>query len=97
MSSQRYAVEFGNQVVGVAFRVTGGFMFIASDPRFDNLDGEVFPRARALAHRLGEMCDTDRLTVRRDDGSREIATQSFPQRQGRQSPAAAANRLDDRS
>ena len=98
MSSQRYAVEFGNQVVGVAFRVAGGFMFIASDPRFDKLDGDVFPRARALARRLGEMCDTDRLTVRRDDDcSREIATQSFPSRQGRQSPGAAANLLDDRS
>lgn len=64
VSTQRYAVEFGHQVVGVACRVPGGFMFISSDPRFDRLDGEMFPRARALARRLGEMCDADRLTVR---------------------------------
>lgn len=63
MSTQRYAVEFGRQVVGIAFRVPGGFMFISSDPRFDRLEGEMFPRVRALARRLGEMCDADRLTV----------------------------------
>ena len=97
MSTQRYAVEFGNQVVGVAFRVPGGFMFIASDPRFDKLDGDVFSRARVLARRLGEMCDTDRLTVRTDDCSKEIATRPFLARQASRSPAAAANRSGARS
>lgn len=82
MSTQRYVVEFGEQVVGVAFRVRGGFMFISSDPRFDKLEGELFPRARALARRLGEMCATDRLTIRGDDCSKEVAT-----RPGRQSAA----------
>lgn len=97
MSMQRYAVEFGNQVVGVAFRVAGGFMFIASDPRFDKLDGDVFPRARALARRLGEMCDADQLTVRRDDSATEFATRPFVARQASRSPAAAANRSGARS
>ena len=93
MSMQRYAVEFRNQVVGVAFRVAGGFMFISSDPRFDGLDGKVFPRARALARRLDEMCDTDRLTIRGEDCSKEIATHPFPMRQARPSPTPANHRL----
>jgi hypothetical protein len=92
VSMQRYAVEFGNQLVGVAFRVAGGFMFIASDPRFDKLDGEVFPRARALARRLGEMCDTDQLTVRRDDSATEFATRSFVARQASRSPVPTSSR-----
>lgn len=92
MSRQRYVVEFGNRIVGVAFRVAGGFMFISSDPRFDKLDGEVFPRARALARRLGEMCTTDRLTVRGEDCSKGIPTQFFPMRSPNQSATSAANR-----
>lgn len=94
MSSHRYAVEFGNQVVGIAFRVPGGFMFIASDPRFDKLDGEVFPRARALARRLGEMCVSDRLTIRGDDPSNEVRKQHFPMRPAGQSATSAANRRE---
>lgn len=97
MSMQRYAVEFGNRVVGVAFRVAGGFMFISSDPRFDGLDGKVFPRARALARRLGEMCVTDRLTIRGEDYSRGIAPQAFPMRQARPSPTPANHRADARA
>lgn len=95
MSTQRYAVEFGNQDVGVAVRVVGGFMFISSDPRFDKLDGKVFPRARALARRLDEMCATFRLTARRIDRSQDIATPPFPVRTA--SPAPATHQADARS
>lgn len=60
MSTQRYAVEFDHEIVGVAIRAPGGFMFISSDRRFDKLDGDVFPRSRGLARRLGEVCQADR-------------------------------------
>lgn len=52
MSTQRFAVEFDRRVVGIAVRVPGGFMFFASDDDFEKLDGELFPRARAIARRL---------------------------------------------
>lgn len=52
MSTQRFAVEFDRRVVGIAVRVPGGFMFFASDDDFDGMDGQVFPRARAIARRL---------------------------------------------
>ena len=52
MSTQRFAVEFDRRVVGIAVRVPGGFMFFASDDDFEHLDGELFPRARAIARRL---------------------------------------------
>jgi hypothetical protein len=52
MNSQRFAVEFDRRTVGIAVRVPGGFMFYASDSRFDELDGRLFPRARAIEARL---------------------------------------------
>lgn len=52
MSTQRFAVEFDRRVVGVAVRVPGGFMFFASDDKFDPMNGQVFPRARAISRRL---------------------------------------------
>ena len=52
MFTQRFAVEFDRRVVGVAVRVPGGFMFFASNGEFDAMDGQVFPRARAIARRL---------------------------------------------
>lgn len=52
MFTQRFAVEFDRRVVGIAVRVPGGFMFFASDDDFEQLDGELFPRARAIARRL---------------------------------------------
>ena len=52
MSNQRFAVEFDRTVVGIAVRVPGGFMFFASDDRFEVLDGRLFPRARAIARAL---------------------------------------------
>jgi hypothetical protein len=52
MSVQRFAVEFDRRVVGIAVRTAGGFIFFASDDEFEDLDGEVFPRARAIQQRL---------------------------------------------
>ena len=43
MITQRFAVEYDRRTVGVAVRVPGGFMFYASDDRFDELDGRMFP------------------------------------------------------
>ncbi len=55
MPSQRFAVEFDRRVVGVAVRVPGGFMFYSSDRDFDELEGRLFPRARAMSRRLAEV------------------------------------------
>lgn len=52
MPSQRFAVEFDRRTVGIAVRVAGGFMFFSSDPRFDAVDGRMFPRARAIERAL---------------------------------------------
>jgi hypothetical protein len=49
--------------------VTGGFLFYASDDRFAELDGRMFPRARAIERQL-------RRTARQrlDSGSRRPGT-----------------------
>jgi hypothetical protein len=52
MISQRFAVEFDRRTVGIAVRVPGGFMFYASDGRFGQMDGRMFPRARAIEREL---------------------------------------------
>jgi hypothetical protein len=52
---QRFAVEFDGRVVGVAARVPGGFVFYASDRRFSEMDGRVFPRARAVERQLSKV------------------------------------------
>jgi hypothetical protein len=52
MISQRFAVEFDRCTVGIAVRVPGGFMFYASDNRFDEMDGRLFRRARAIEREL---------------------------------------------
>jgi hypothetical protein len=50
--NQRFAVEFDRRTVGIAVRVPGGFMFYASDDEFDQMDGRLFPRARAIERQL---------------------------------------------
>jgi hypothetical protein len=50
--NQRFAVEFDRRTVGIAVRVPGGFVFYASDSRFDEMDGRVFRRARAIQREL---------------------------------------------
>lgn len=52
MITQRFAVEFDRRTVGIAVRVPGGFVFYASDDRFNEMDGQVFPRARAVERQL---------------------------------------------
>ena len=52
MGLDRFAVEWDRRVVGIALRVSGGFAFFSSDPRFDRLDGEVFSRVKDIHQRL---------------------------------------------
>ncbi len=52
MITQRFAVEFDRRTVGIAVRVPGGFMFYASDDRFNAIDGRLFPRARTIERQL---------------------------------------------
>jgi hypothetical protein len=52
MITHRFAVEFDRRTVGIAVRVPGGFMFYASDDRFDAMDGRMFRRARAIEREL---------------------------------------------
>jgi hypothetical protein len=55
MNSQRFSVEFDRRTVGIAVRVPGGFMFYASDDAFDEMDGQLFPRARAIERQLAKI------------------------------------------
>ena len=52
MISQRFAVEFDGRTVGIAVQMEGGFVFYASDPRFDAIDGHSFRRARHIERKL---------------------------------------------
>ena len=52
MITQRFAVEFDRRTVGVAVRLSDGFMFYASDSRFDELDGRMFRSARSIEREL---------------------------------------------
>ena len=60
MISQRFAVEFDRRTVGIAVRVPGGFMFYASDDRFDEIDGRLFPRARSIERELKKVASRKR-------------------------------------
>ena len=73
MFTQRFAVEFDRRVVGIAVRVPGGFMFFASDDDFEHLDGELFPRARAIARRLEKASKRNRATMRVSDQTFALA------------------------
>ena len=57
MISQRFTVEFDRRTVGIAVRLPGGFVFYASDPRFDAIDGHSFPRARAIERKLRKIAE----------------------------------------
>jgi len=52
MIHQRYAVEFDRRTVGIAVRMAGGFIFYSSDDRFEELDGRLFRKARAIERAL---------------------------------------------
>jgi len=55
MISQRFSVEFDRRTVGIAVRAPGGFMFYTSDRDFDEMDGRMFPRARAIERQLSKI------------------------------------------
>ena len=74
MSTQRFAVEFDRRVVGIAVRVPGGFMFFASDDDFEQLDGEIFPRARAILRRLEQVSKRKGVTMRAPIEGLAVAT-----------------------
>ena len=52
MINQRFVVQLDRRTVGIAVRVAGGFMFYASDDEFDEMDGRIFTRARAIERQL---------------------------------------------
>lgn len=52
MITQRFVVQFDRRTVGIAVRVPGGFIFYASDDEFDEMDGRIFTRARAIERHL---------------------------------------------
>jgi hypothetical protein len=74
VSTQRFAVEFDRRVVGIAVRVPGGFMFFASDDDFEQLDGELFPRARAIARRIEKVSKREGVTMRAPNEELAVAT-----------------------
>jgi hypothetical protein len=57
MQAPGIAIELDSKVVGIAVRTRSGFVFFSSDDRFNRLDGEVFPRSRAILSRLREIDD----------------------------------------
>jgi hypothetical protein len=57
MASQRFAVEFDRRTVGIAVRLDGGFVFYASDPRFEAIDGHSFRRARHIERKLRKIAE----------------------------------------
>lgn len=63
MNTQRFAVEFDRRTVGIAVRVPGGFMFYAATGDFNEMDGRLFPRARAIE------CELKRIANRRLKGA----------------------------
>jgi hypothetical protein len=67
---QRFAVEYDRRTVGIAVRVPGGFMFCASDDDFKEMDGRLFPRARAIERQL-------RRTVERRRPAAAVRSPSF--------------------
>jgi hypothetical protein len=50
--TQRFTVEFDRRTVGIAVRVRGGCVFYSSDDRLEEIDGQMFPRARAIEREL---------------------------------------------
>jgi hypothetical protein len=63
VQSERFSVEFDRRTVGIAVRVPGGFMFFASSEDFEEVDGCVFPRARAIERQLRKVAGIRRRKV----------------------------------
>lgn len=60
MIKQRFSVEFDRRTVGIAVRISGGFVFYASDQRFERMDGKIFRRARAIERGLRQLSEQGR-------------------------------------
>lgn len=70
MQTQRFSVEFDRRTVGIAVRVPGGFIFYASDERFDAIDGRLFRRARSIERALEKRAGAEkRALLPRPDAS----------------------------
>lgn len=52
MFNQRFVVQLDRRTVGIAVRVPGGLIFYASDDDFEEMDGCIFKRARAIERQL---------------------------------------------
>ncbi len=85
MSMQRFAVEFDRRVVGVAVRVPGGFAFYSSDKEFDEVDGEIFAKAKSIASRLKKVA----RRKRRAAAAAGALGLTLPARNGRRGPLPA--------
>ena len=48
MATQSFVIQFDRRTVGIAVRVAGGFMFHASEKRFEEIDKRTFRRLRAV-------------------------------------------------
>ena len=62
MLSQRFVVQLDHRTVGIAVRVPGGFIFYSSDDDFDEIDGRMFKRARAIERQLVKVARKQRRT-----------------------------------
>jgi len=80
MMTQRFAVEFDRRTVGVAARVPGGFIFYASDNRFNQMDGRVFPRARVIERQLGKLAKRSARTAHAFPATPAFARRRSPTR-----------------
>ena len=60
MLNQRFVVQLDRRTVGIAVRVPGGFIFYASDDEFDEMDGRIFKRARAIDRQLVKVASKQR-------------------------------------
>jgi hypothetical protein len=58
--TQRFIVQFDRRTVGIAVRVPGGFIFYASDDDFEEMDGRIFTRARAIERQLKKVAGKQR-------------------------------------
>jgi len=56
MSIQRFAVELKRRTVGIAVRLADGFVFYASDKRFEKLTGRTFARIRDIERQIQRLC-----------------------------------------
>jgi hypothetical protein len=61
--TDRFVVEDGRRVVGLAVRAPGGYKFFSSDRAFSRLEGRTFARARALSNAVAKISRSQRRRV----------------------------------